>query len=127
MSRVHLALFLAVVVLCCPARAYAQLKDSFAHALIEFANAANADVDDQGAAVTAAIDAMAQGLAAWDEAQARMESGLAAEVGSAPPSAAARMRTVLGAAYLERGRFDDALKQLDAAVSLDPSFANATC
>jgi tetratricopeptide (TPR) repeat protein len=125
MSRVHLALFLAVFALCCPARAYAQLKDSFAHALIEFANAANADVDDKGAAVTAAIDAMAQGLAAWDAAQARMEAGLAAEVGSAAPFAAARMRTVLGAAYLERGRVDEALTQFDAAVSLDPSLANA--
>jgi len=125
MSRVHLALLLAVLFLFLPARAHAQLKDSFAHALIEFANAANAAVDDKGAAVAAAIDAMGQGLAAWDAAQVRMESGLAAEVGSAPPSAAARMRTVLGAAYLERGRLDDALKQFDAAVSLDPAFANA--
>ncbi len=123
MSRVQLALLLAGVLLVWPAHASAQLKDSFAHALVEFANAAN--TDDNGAAMTAAIEAMAQGLAAWDAALTRTESGLAAEVGSAPPSAAARMRTVLGAAYLERGRLDDALKQFDAAVLLDPSFANA--
>lgn len=123
MSRAHLALVLTVALLFWPAHASAQLKDSFAHALVEFANTANAD--DNGAAVSAAIDAMAQGLVAWDAALARTESGLAAEVGSASPSAAARMRTVLGAAYLERGRTDDALKQFDAAVLLDPSFANA--
>jgi len=125
MPRIQFAFLLGALVLLYPARSHAQLKDSFAQALVEFANAANADVDANGAAVSAALDAMAQGLAAWDAAQVRMESGLAAEVGTAPPSAAARMRTVLGAAYLERGRLDDALKQFDAAVSLDPALANA--
>jgi tetratricopeptide (TPR) repeat protein len=112
-------------VLLCPAHSHAQVKDGFVQAVVEFANAANADVGDNGTAVHAAIDSMVEGLATWDAALARMEAGVAAEAGSAPPSAAARMRTVLGAAYLERGRLDDALKQLEAATSLDPAFANA--
>jgi tetratricopeptide (TPR) repeat protein len=124
MLRLHLALFVAALVLLCPVRSHAQVKDSFVQALIEFVNAANEDRKDDGASVAAAIDAMAQGLAAWDAALARMESGFAAEIGSAPPPVAARMRTALGAAYLERGRLDDALKQFDAAVSLDPQFAD---
>jgi tetratricopeptide (TPR) repeat protein len=53
-----------------------------------------------------------------------MESGFASQIGGAPPPAAARMRTALGAAYLERGRVNDALKQFDAAASLDPLFVN---
>ena len=123
MPRVSVALLLALV-LVCPARSSAQVKDSFVQAMIGFANAANAGVADDGAAVSAAIDAMAQGLAEWDSALARMESGFTSEIGKAPPPIAARMRTALGAAYLERGRVDDALKQFDAASSLDPQFAD---
>lgn len=124
MRRVHIALFLGALVLLYPARSYAQVKDSFVQALVDFANVANAGVADDGAAVAAAIDAMAQGLAEWDSALARMESGFASEMGKAPPPIAARMRTALGAAYLERGRLDEALKQFDAASSLDPEFAD---
>ena len=124
MYRRYPFLLCATLVLFCPVHSYAQVKDGFVQALIEFANAANGDVTDNGAALTAAIDAMAQGLAAWDAALTRMESGLASEIGAAPPPVAARMRTALGAAYLERGRLDDALKQFDAAATLDPQFAD---
>jgi tetratricopeptide (TPR) repeat protein len=124
MSRLSIVLFCTTVILLCPVRSHAQVKDSFVQALLEFADAANRDVTDNGAALNAAIDAMAQGLAAWDAALARMESGLASEVGAAPPPIAARMRTALGAAYLERGRLADALKQFDAASALDPQLAD---
>jgi len=124
MPRVQAALLLTAFVLLCPVRSHAQVKDSFVQALVDFANAANGDVSNGGAPLVVAIDAMATGLAEWDSALARMESGLAADVGNAPPPVAARMRTALGAAYLERGRFDDALKQFDAAAPLDPQFAD---
>jgi len=80
MYRRYPFLLCATLVLFCPVHSYAQVKDGFVQALIEFANAANGDVTDNGAALTAAIDAMAQGLAAWDAALARMESGLASEM-----------------------------------------------
>jgi tetratricopeptide (TPR) repeat protein len=122
MPRGRVAFLLAFLVFC-PVRSQAQVKDSFVQAVVEFANAANGDIGD-GAALAAAIDAMTKGLAEWDSALARMESGLASDIGSAPPAIAARMRTALGVAYLERGRFDDALKQLDAATLLDSQFAD---
>jgi tetratricopeptide (TPR) repeat protein len=59
-------------------------------------------------------------LAEWDAAVAKVEAGLAAQIGGAPPPVAARMRAALGAVYLERGRWDAALKQFDAAIALDP-------
>ena len=124
MPRLHFALSVVALVLLSPVHAHAQVKDSFVQALVEFANAATGDLDDNGASLARAIDAMAQGLAEWDSALVRMESGLASEMGKAPPPIAARMRTALGAAYLERGRLDDAVKQFDAAVSLDPAFAD---
>ena len=63
---------------------------------------------------------MARGLAQWDAAVAKVEAGLASEIGGAPPPVAARMRATLGAVYLERGRLDAALEQFDAALRLDP-------
>jgi tetratricopeptide (TPR) repeat protein len=124
MPRINLGLFFGVLVLLCPAPSHAQVKDSFAQALVQFANAATGDLNDNGASLTSAVDAMAQGLAEWDAALVRMESGFGSEIASAPPPIAARMRTALGAAYLERGRLDDALKQFQAAASLDPAFAD---
>jgi len=124
MSRFQLTVFLAALTLLWPVRSHAQVKDDFVQALVEFADAANGNVDSEGRSLTAAIDAMARGLAAWDASIVRMESGLASEIGNAPPPIAARMRTALGATYLERGRLADALKQFDAASTLDPQFAD---
>jgi tetratricopeptide (TPR) repeat protein len=124
MRRVPFVLLCIAVAVLCPVRSDAQVKDSFVQALLEFANAANGNVSDNGAALNASIEAMARGLATWDAALVRMESGFASEVGNAPPPVAARMRTALGAAYLERGRVADALKQFDAASTLDPQFAD---
>ena len=89
MPRISLVLFLGSLVLLSPVRSHAQVKDSFVQALVQFANAATGDLNDNGAALTGAIDAMAQGLATWDAALARMESGFASEIGSAPPPIAA--------------------------------------
>src|SRR4030095_2710452 len=84
MLRVHFVLFVAALVLLCPVHSHAQVKDDFVQALLEFATAANGDVNDNGAALTGAIDAMAQGLAAWDAALARMGGGVASGGGGAP-------------------------------------------
>jgi len=122
MSRLFFVSLCAAAVLICPLRAHAQVKDSFVQALVQFVNAANGVFGDEGPTLIASIDAMAEGLAQWDAAIGRMESGLGAEIGAASPPMAARMRTSLGAAYLERGRLDDALAQFDTAAKLDPMF-----
>lgn len=108
-------------VLLAPASLGAQAKDGFVTGLVDFINAAEEPSADRHAALSAAVDAMAAGLAQWDSAIAKVEAGFASEVGAAPPQTAARMRTALGAVYLERGRFDAALVQFDAAATLDPS------
>jgi tetratricopeptide (TPR) repeat protein len=98
----------------------AQTRDRFTSGLIDFINAADAAGDRQ-AALTAAVDEMAAGLAEWDALIARVEAGLAADIGKVPPAGAARMRLALGAALLERGRFDAAVKQFDAGIVADPA------
>jgi tetratricopeptide (TPR) repeat protein len=102
----------AAVVLLAPAPLAAQAKDRFVSAVVDFINAAD---ERSPAALTAAVNAMADGLTQWDALLAKVEGGMAADIGGAPAATAARMRTVLGAAYLERGKLDAGLAQLDAA------------
>jgi tetratricopeptide (TPR) repeat protein len=106
-----------------PSLAHAQAKDAFVEGLTRLINAMDGTFGDEGPALSAAVDAMARGLAEWDERVARVESGFRADVATATPQAAARMRATLGTVYLERGRIDDALAQFDAAVTLDPSLS----
>ncbi len=120
MSRLNLVLACAALVLLWPSSVRAQAKDAFLQGVADFVNAANGLSGDEGPAVTAAIDAMARGIAQWDAAVSNVEAGLASQIGGAPPQVAARMRATLGAVYLERGRLAEALEQFDAAVRLDP-------
>ena len=106
-----------------PSHASAQAKDAFVDALTQFINAVDGTFGDEGPALTAAVDAMARGLADWDARVTQVESGFRADVASAAPAAAARMRATLGTVYLERGRYDDALAQFAAAGESDPSLA----
>jgi len=107
-----------------PWPAQAQAKDQFVQGLVSFLTAVDGPRGDEGPAVAAAIEAMAEGLAQWDGFVARVEAGLASEIESAPPPTAARMRAALGTAYLDRGRLDAALAQFDLAATLDPAFAD---
>jgi tetratricopeptide (TPR) repeat protein len=124
MFRFHLALFCATCLLTCPVSARGQGKDAFVEGLADFVNAANGMKGDEGPAIMSAIESMAAGLTQWNGAVGKVEAGLAAEITSAPPPVAARMHATLGAVYLERGRWDAALKQFDTAIALDPQIEN---
>ena len=112
-------------VVCCPSSSHAQVKDAFVENLATLVGLAQGQYGDEGRSLVASIDTLAAALAQWDRGIAGVESGLAAEISGAPPELAARMRATLGAAYLERGRVDEALAQFDIAVRLDPGFADA--
>jgi len=111
-------------VLLWPSSAHAQDKDQFVQGLVAFLTAVEGSYGDEGPALVASIQSMAEGLAQWDALVGRVEAGLASEIGGAPPATAARMRGALATAYLDRGRLDDALAQLDTAAALDPSSAD---
>lgn len=95
--------------------AAAQTQDAFVEALVAFVTAVDGPTGDEGAAVLQALRAMDAGLMQWDRGIAAAESGMSAQIGSAPAEAAVRMRTALGLIYLQRGRVSDALAQLGAA------------
>src|SRR5688572_20509178 len=122
-ARSRLLIGCAVLTLLCPPPARAQGREAFTRALVDFANAVTGTYGDEGAAMLAALDAMDVALAQWDAAIARVEAGLASEIGTASPPIAARMRAALGTVYLDQGRAEPALTQFAAAATLDPQFA----
>jgi tetratricopeptide (TPR) repeat protein len=121
MSRPPAAL-VCIAVLLCAGSARAQGKDAFVQHLSTLVETNERGID--GRAISAAVDALTTALGEWDQAIGRAESGLSADIKTATPSTAARMRAALGAAYLERGRVADALAQFDSVLKLDPAFAD---
>lgn len=121
MSRIP-ALYIALLVGClaAPSVAHAQGGEPFLRALVDFINASPGASGDEGPLLTQALDAMDAGLAEWDARIAGVEQGFASEIDGALPPVAARMRTALGAAYLDQGRIDAALAQFDIGAALDP-------
>jgi tetratricopeptide (TPR) repeat protein len=119
------AIVAALWLLCLPSLSAAQAKDGFVRALIDLSQAVGASAGQQGPDARASLDAMANGLAEWDAAVARVEAGFKGAITGAAPAQAARMRATLGATYVDRGRLTEALVQLDRAAALDPSFAPA--
>ena len=86
--------------------------------------AAEGEFGDEGRYVMAAVDAMGRALADWDAALVRTAA-------TSRPSPRRRRRrppprhVALAAAYLERGRFAEALEHLDLATRLAPAFTDA--
>ena len=105
--------------LAAPVPASAQAKDAFVEGLVDFSQASAGTFGNEGPAVKDALDKMSDGLARWDAAVARVETGFAGAITTAAPRQAAQMRATLGATYLERGRVADALPHLDAASLLE--------
>lgn len=67
---------------------------------------------------------MSRALDQWD-AQLRSSEGVfAANLPGSPPAQAARMHVAIGAAFLDRGRVQDALREFTAGGSLDPGRAD---
>ena len=106
-------------VLCVPQVAIAQPR-SFIEGLSEFTAAVAGTYGDEGAQIGPALDRMASGLAGWDQEIQAFEARAASELRGDAPAVAVRVRTELARRYAERGRFGDAFRELDAAISLDP-------
>lgn len=96
----------------------------FVAALGRFSLALEGVSGTEGAAMLSALDAMQAALARWDAMIETYEAGLAAEIGGARPPLAARMHLAMGGVYLDRGRIADAVRELDAARTSDPSRAD---
>ena len=100
-------------------------KAAFTEALARFSLALDGAFGDEGPAATASLAAMDRARQQWDSVIRTYEAGLAADVRRAPPELAARMHLALAGAYLDRGRFPDARRELDEVIRLDGRRAEA--
>jgi tetratricopeptide (TPR) repeat protein len=106
------------------AQVAADPKAAFFQSLARFSVALDGQFGDEGRDVRAALEGMVRGLDAWDSAIRASESSFARSLPGSAADAAARMHIALGAAYLDRSRLPDALRELAAGVALDPARAD---
>jgi tetratricopeptide (TPR) repeat protein len=114
--------WLLLAVLAVPSTAAAQ-RDGFLAAWVEFYQTLPGAYGDEGPRLAAALEKMTAALAAWDREIRDGESQLQARLKGADANTALEVHAILAALYLDRSRFDDALREFDAAISIAPTRA----
>ena len=94
-------------------------RAAFTNALGQFSLALAGTYGDEGSRIRSGLDTMDRALEQWDAVIHDYEAGMAKEIDAVAPPLAARMRMALGAVYLDRGRLQDALRELTEASRLD--------
>lgn len=100
-------------------------KQQFVTGLAQFTEALAGTYGDEGPQVRSSLGAMRQALAQWELSISAYERAIAAQISGAEPRRAAEMRRALVLLYLDRGRIEDAQRELTAATELDPTRADA--
>ena len=118
----RLVFLLLVAAIAVPSPAAAQ-RDTFLKALVQFHQTLRGAYGDEGPQLTAHLDTMAAALAAWDSEIRNAESQLRARAKGTDTAAALQAHTILASLYLERSRFDDALREFEADIKIDPARA----
>jgi tetratricopeptide (TPR) repeat protein len=99
-----------VALLAAPSRVAAQ-KDAFVDSFIAFHAALSGSYGDEGQTAAAALERMAASLTAWEESQATTEAALKARAGITPGE--------LALFYAEQARFDEAIREMSAAIAAE--------
>jgi tetratricopeptide (TPR) repeat protein len=122
MSAPRLVIVLVLAALAVPSTAVAQ-RDGFFAAWVAFYQTLPGVYGDEGPRLTAQLDKMTAALAAWDGEIRDAESQLQRRLQGADANTALEVHALLAALYLDRSRFDDALREFEAALSVDPTRA----
>ena len=115
MGRV-LAFCAAVTII--PPQAAAQ-QTAFTQALAELTEAIEGIYGDEGGRIGPALDRMSAALTVWNREIGAAEAAVATALSTASHAEIVTRRLSLARMYAGRGRFTDALPQLDAALVLD--------
>jgi len=110
---------LVLVLLVVPSAALAQ-RDSFYAALVNFHKSSAGLYGDEGPQLTAHLEAMSTALARWDAEIRNAERDLRSRLTAADVQTQLQIHTLLASLYIERGRFADALRELDQDLLIDP-------
>jgi tetratricopeptide (TPR) repeat protein len=121
MKAPRLVLSLLLVALA-PSTAVAQ-RDGFLAAFVQFYQALRGAYGDEGPQLTAQLETMTAALAAWDREIRDAESQLQPRLKGADVQTALQVHAILASLYLDRGRFDDALREFEADIGIDPTRA----
>ena len=111
-----------LAVLTVPSTAAAQ-RDGFLAAWVEFYQTLPGAYGDEGPRLAAQLEKMTAALAGWDREIGDAERQLQPRLKGADANTALEVHAILAALYLDRGRFDDALREFEAAISIDPTRA----
>src|SRR6185312_579631 len=110
--------WLLLAALAVPSTAAAQ-RDGFLAAWVEFYQTARGAYGDEGPQLAAQLEKMTAALAAWDREIRDTESQLQSQVKGADVQTALQAHAILASLYLDRSRFDDALREFEAAIRID--------
>jgi len=95
-------------------------RDPFFSALVQFHRASAGLYGDEGPQLTAHLEAMSTALARWDAEIRNAERDLRSRLTAADVQTQLQIHTLLASLYIERGRFADALRELDQDLLIDP-------
>jgi tetratricopeptide (TPR) repeat protein len=113
-------LHFAFCIVLLPVPAAAQ-RDPFFSAVVAFYRSVAGFYGDEGPQLTAQLGAMSTALDRWDKAISDAERDLRSRLRSVDDiQTKLQIHTTLASLYLERGRLNDALREFDEDISIDP-------
>jgi tetratricopeptide (TPR) repeat protein len=113
---------LLLVLLAVPSTALAQ-RDAFFFGLLGFYKTLGGVYGDEGPQLVAHLVAISTALQRWDEEIRAAENQLRPQLNGRDRQTELQVHTVLASLYMERGRFDDALREFDEDLLIDPRAA----
>ncbi|MBI4519527.1 MAG: hypothetical protein HY701_01715, partial [Gemmatimonadetes bacterium] len=122
MKTARLVLLWLLVALVVPSTAVAQ-RDGFLAAFVRFYQALRGAYGDEGSELAAQLETMTAALAGWDREIRDAESQLRPRLKGADAQTALQVHAILASLYLDRGRLDDALREFEADIAVDPTRA----
>ena len=110
---------LLLALLAVPSNAFAQ-RDAFFSALLVFYKTLGGVYGDEGPQLVAQLGAISTALERWDDEIRAAEGQLRPQLNGRDAQTELQVHTLLASLYMERGRFDDALREFDEDLRIDP-------
>src|SRR5207249_8767175 len=110
---------LVLVFLAVPLNAFAQ-RDAFFSALLVFYKTLGGVYGDEGPQLLAHLEAISDALERWDDEIRAAERQLRPQLNGRDQQTELQVHTLLASLYMERGRFDAALREFDEDLRIDP-------
>ena len=114
-----LILIQILLVLAVPSNAVAQ-RDAFFSSLVSFYKTLGGTYGDEGPQLVAHLQELSTALERWNDEIRAAEQQLRPQLNGADAQTALQVHTLLASLYMERGRFDEALREFDEDIRIDP-------